>query len=374
MTAPPLSIAIHPARQGAARVSIRSTRPVKAARVLENRSPEEALGMLPRLYSVCAMAQLDAGRQALAAAGSGIDLLGEEDRDRERVLLETAREHLWRILIDWPALLESEADPAQVMSLGKLNQWLRSRGEAPGADRAAGTPALQLSELLLTGVFGREPLDWLSMDCEAVQDWSREVDTPAANLVAFLIDQRWEDTGAIEPRFLPNVTNAEFNDRLAEDESDQFVTFPEWEDEACETTPLLRQQNVPMVRQLLDRWGGGGLTRVVALLAELAGIPEQLTVVSSESAQPHQTSLPENTGLSQVNAARGRLVHRAVVDQHRIRRYQVLAPTEWNCHPRGVLAKSLSALDSQNANTVRKQAALLITAIDPCVGYSLEVH
>ncbi len=372
MTPAPLSIVIHSARRGQGRVSIRSSRPVGAARLLENRSVSEALTLLPRLYSVCAQAQLRAGRQALSAAAGETN--HEQVRDRELVLLETAREHLWRVLIDWPALLETAADPAQLAALGSFNQTLRSVAAAQPSSSELASLRTQLTDLLRSGVFGRPPVDWVALDCEALAGWSREVDTPAARLVGFLLAHRWEDAGATEPRFLPPMANDELNQRLNDDESDEFVAFPEWEGETRETTPLLRQQHVRLVKQALGRWGAGALTRVVALLAELARIPEQLDAGDAGASGLTENQLPARTGLSQIDAARGRLVHRAVLDGQHIERYQVLAPTEWNCHPRGVLARSLSALDSRHESTLRRQAALLVTAIDPCVGYSLEVH
>jgi Ni,Fe-hydrogenase I large subunit len=78
------------------------------------------------------------------------------------------------------------------------------------------------------------------------------------------------------------------------------------------------------------------------------------------------------SGLGMVEAARGRLVHRASVSDNTIERYQILAPTEWNFHPRGVVAEGLMGLACGYESSMREQASLFIGAVDPCVGYSFE--
>jgi coenzyme F420-reducing hydrogenase alpha subunit len=60
------------------------------------------------------------------------------------------------------------------------------------------------------------------------------------------------------------------------------------------------------------------------------------------------------------------------LERGRIARYRILAPTEWNFHPQGVVAESLGALQG-NSNEIEQQARMLVDAIDPCVGYDLEV-
>jgi coenzyme F420-reducing hydrogenase alpha subunit len=78
-------------------------------------------------------------------------------------------------------------------------------------------------------------------------------------------------------------------------------------------------------------------------------------------------------GIASVEAARGQLTHRVAVDGDRITDYSILAPTEWNFHPRGVVARGLASLRSTNAEQLRQQAEFIIHAIDPCVAYDLHI-
>jgi Ni,Fe-hydrogenase I large subunit len=57
-----------------------------------------------------------------------------------------------------------------------------------------------------------------------------------------------------------------------------------------------------------------------------------------------------------------------------ISHYQIIAPTEWNFHPKGVVASSLQQLIVKDKSILRQQAALVINAIDPCVGFELLIE
>jgi Ni,Fe-hydrogenase I large subunit len=56
-----------------------------------------------------------------------------------------------------------------------------------------------------------------------------------------------------------------------------------------------------------------------------------------------------------------------------IRHYQIVAPTEWNFHPQGSLSQMLHGLQALDETELRQQAQALITALDPCVAYQLEI-
>ena len=354
------------------RVSIRSARPVHAARIFAKRPVSEVSDLLPRLFSVCGIAQASASRDALAAATGrrNEDLSGADDR--LLVLMETAREHLWRVLIDWPAFTGSEIDDSSAREMQLLLPRLQSAdGESQGSLTA-------LEALLHSAVFGIPVEEWLTIATASdLRAWADGQATGAARLLAKVLDRDWSGVGATPVSFLPELTDAEFEQRLAADDADDFIAAPQWLDRPCETTPLSRTRDAALIRALQADVGAGLITRLTALLVELASVPAGMREIVAETADRRtddDTELPANTGIGQVDAARGRLVHRAIVDGDQVSTYQILAPTEWNFHPRGVLATSLNALDATNIDTLTEQASLLITAIDPCVGYELRIH
>ncbi|MDD5502568.1 MAG: hypothetical protein PHH26_03780 [Candidatus Thermoplasmatota archaeon] len=78
-------------------------------------------------------------------------------------------------------------------------------------------------------------------------------------------------------------------------------------------------------------------------------------------------------GLAQVQAARGLLIHRLELRLGRVHHYRIIAPTEWNFHPEGIVAQGLKQLKAGNPNDLQRQAELFINAVDPCVQYELHL-
>jgi hypothetical protein len=60
----------------------------------------------------------------------------------------------------------------------------------------------------------------------------------------------------------------------------------------------------------------------------------------------------------------------------RVLGYRILAPTEWNFHPAGVVAMALADIAAaEGLSTAEREARsrMVITAVDPCVDYRLSV-
>ena len=154
------------------------------------------------------------------------------------------------------------------------------------------------------------------------------------------------------------------------------MATPTWHGRCHETSVLTRQLEHPLISALVQEFGHGLLTRVSARLVELAAIPARLRglAASIENREPTPGSAPAYAGLGATDAARGKLFHYVETGVDHISHYRILAPTEWNFHPSGVAAQSLSALEHEDPRQLQHLARLLISAIDPCVSYQLEVH
>ncbi len=68
------------------------------------------------------------------------------------------------------------------------------------------------------------------------------------------------------------------------------------------------------------------------------------------------------------------LIHNVALKSGIISYYQIIAPTEWNFQPNGIAALSLQQLTAPNKALLQQQAAMLINAIDPCVGFELRIE
>ncbi len=77
-------------------------------------------------------------------------------------------------------------------------------------------------------------------------------------------------------------------------------------------------------------------------------------------------------GIATVLTARGLLTHAARVNDNVVTAYRITAPTEWNFHPNGIVAKALHALPVQS--DWRVEANRIVDAIDPCVKAHIRVE
>ncbi len=383
-----LDIRIRLADGAIADVDIHSSRPLLTPRIFTGRSVEHLLTTLPLLYSICGTAQANA---AVNACEQALGIVQEPIRTKARnnlVWLETAKEHLWRVLLDWPSL---KGLPPVATGVGQIMQLIKRYrlacypnerpffpGVQPDARFDVSTAGLisELETLLEQQVFGMPVAEWLALDSyDVLLHWAEQTDTPAAGMLQFVRTKEWNSLGAASIASLPNLDGGFFDQQMDSAEADQFIAAPQIDGCCYETSPFTRVQNHLLVAASCAADGAGLFARQLARLVELAGIPSYLR--DRDESVPGDVSnkrLSEGVGIAQIEAARGRLIHRVVMDNDLIARYQILAPTEWNFHPAGVVTESLKGLKADSIDQLKQQAAFLINAIDPCVGYALHIE
>ncbi len=307
------------------------------------------------------------------------------------VWFETAREHIWRILLDWSAFLTQPPDSATVADAMGLFSDFRNALYPDREPFRIGWRAIEPDRYKLEQVIGRlEQLlerslytysldEWLGIDSEeALSAWIKRSESIPSQLLRQLSGRGWSGIGSAASTALPEVSVETLEDLLGGGEVEAFIATPTHEGHCCETTPYTRVREQPLVKSLSADYGSGLLPRTVARLVELAGIPARLkrgiTNLGGSNSSLFDRTTADNIGIAQVEAARGRLVHRVELVDQRIADYRILAPTEWNFHPQGVLAQGLMSLDGSSHEELKQQATWLINAIDPCVGYSLEIE
>ncbi|MBY0430485.1 MAG: nickel-dependent hydrogenase large subunit, partial [Rhodospirillales bacterium] len=166
-----------------------------------------------------------------------------------------------------------------------------------------------------------------------------------------------------------------FEAALAADADGAYVRAPLFEGEAAEAGPLARRTGHPLIVALLDRYGNGVLARLAARLVDMQAALEEMTKQGSalpppRAARPLAPGTGSGTGL--VEAARGLLVHRVEITEGMVRRWQILAPTEWNFHPHGPLARGLER--AHVGNRAEALARLAVIALDPCVACEVKLR
>jgi Ni,Fe-hydrogenase I large subunit len=370
------------------RVDLHADRPRAAEQLFRDRPIEQVLQSLPLLFGVCATAQGSAAVQACEQAlGLRIDP-GHRDARALLVDFESAREHLLRVLLDWHAALGDTPHAPELASVARLNQGISTLlyPEGDGFHPGGGTLRVRtaalreriegLTEILERSVFGlRIPEWWKIAGSDALAGWAAGGSTVAARLVHHIAAWGWSRLGQSDIPALPATPAWELHARFCGDAG--FTSRPNWNDTPCETGASTRQRHLPLVAALAASHGNGLLTRTAARLCELAVIHQRIVSMArnlngrSINAAPPAPATATGVGLAQVEAARGRLVHRVELEGPRVRRYQILAPTEWNFHPNGAVARGLMGLPADDR--LEERVGLLIQSVDPCVGWRLEV-
>ena len=335
--------------KGLEALHLRNTRPV-AVRALEGRSPADVLARVPRLFSLCAMAQTAAARAALDAAGCGQgDTVPTPGRIHDEIVVaaETAQEHLWRLMLDWPALL---ALPAAQRTEWRTRFTAIYRRLTTMRQEGQGAPDTELSAL------------------------AHEIAAPLLDAVGGELDPAL--TTAQATPLLPMLGARACVEQY--DFGRAFSRAPELDGAAHETGVLARHAADTETAARL-RQGQRIRARIAARIADL----RECGQVLSASPRPDRTRIDAfsptpGAGLACVASARGLLIHRVRVDETtsgpRVIEYSVVAPTEWNFHPRGAFVREALAAPQGTPAALERRLRALALALDPCVAVSWAIE
>jgi hypothetical protein len=286
----------------------------------------------------------------------------------QELSLRTALDHLRSMTTDWPSqgvdwstpcpvsLAQTHADMSEVQATAMLNQlkgWLEG------------------------SVLHQPMVDWLAQHRtpEVMHIWCQRhaLDVPPA---MFLVGCHTR-ASALQADFYPL-------DLLDRDPQQQalhlrqmaqaiaseaaFAQKPNWQGQYAETGAWTRlRQRQTATGQTIDTSGGvNAWTRLASRWYELIELcaDAQAPTVPAAALSSGALALGQGQALGWCEMARGLLLHWVQLDaQGQVQAYQVVAPTEWNFHPDGALAKALMQLKPQDT----AGATLLGKAFDACV-------
>jgi len=359
-----------------------STRPLAAARVLLGRRAADAAALVPRLYAICGHAQGAASAAALRAAAAthtaAADADGVPAIDPWTVVLEALQETLWRLLIDAPrALSLPPAVAALAPARVAVARAIATMKAAPDqAQHARADAAGVLGDIARRHVYGCDPSAWLErLDAKGFDAWRDEAATLPAQALALL--------GATAPglcrsdtALMPGLDDEAWWSSVvpALQRDPLFAQVPTWGGRPVETGALSRLQAQPLVAALIARDGHSAATRFAARLVELATLLIELPTAGADAGGwVRAWPLSAGVGLAAVQTARGLLLHQAQLTHGRITDYRIVAPTEWNFHPRGALFRGIVGTEAPDEATLVARTGLAVQALDPCVGFRIEV-
>ena len=348
-------------------------RPVLGAgrlgRLLRGQSGDQVGRTLSSVFTLCAHAHRRCAALALSTAQPA---QAEPERQAPVLLyLETARDHLRSIALDWPQRL-----PEPGMNGPQQMDWLRGcplplASARPVTDDDVAWQMLgALRNWLETAVLKQDALSWLQ-DCgdpDALADWCKLQDAglwPAHCLSAWhplahrlrppllALDVLTEDA------LLQEAGLRQLGHALAHDAD--FAQYPTWLGQPAETGAWTR------LRHRQQQTARSAWTRMSARWRELVELAAADPGLAGQGRAPLLASgamhLADGQALAWCEMARGLLLHWLQLDADgAVQDYRVLAPTEWNFHPGGALAHAVVVLPADALSAARALAA----AYDPC--------
>lgn len=359
--------------------SIVGQRPVLGAgrlgRLLRGQRSDQVSRTLSGLFTLCAHAHRRTAELALAAAQSdaAVDALAAPQGQPAVVLwVETARDHLRSIALDWPQRLPTLAPERPAL------EWLRGcplpLATATRLDATAAGAALNALRLWLEQRVLQQPVSsWLSAhrDVDALAHWCQ---TQAARLPPAHCLDRWQ---SMAHSLRPDLRCLNVLDEDATRQRDQlrqlaqtmleqpdFAQRPTWLGQCAENGPWTRLRH----RQTQTTTPHSAWTRLSARWLELIEIAAASVPTQSPAWPPLLATgamrLDHGQALAWCEMARGLLLHWVQLDAHgAVQDYRVVAPTEWNFHPEGALARAVATLPASDTLA----ASALAAAFDPCV-------
>ncbi len=349
--------------------NIDSSRPELAPRLARGRRAAELPGLLAAVFTLCGHAhKLTAERAVRAAQG----LADAAAADAGRALqLATAREQVLRLVHDWPLVGGSSgSDVDDDAPHGLLRSCPLWRADLTAADQLTELPGWLQHRWL-----GMAPSDWLAQEQADPLDWAAHWARHAAGTspVARWLHHVQPHASALRTPHRPlallrdkAVSMPTLAQRLGHGSVADALAAPAG---VPDTGPWARH-HAPQPRPAHNAWVR--LTSRVTDLLHLAA-PD-----GGQWLAHGGLSLGDGQGMAWAETARGLLVHwvhlQDSADGPVVADCRVLAPTDWNFHPRGVLAEALSALPLQrDPGELEADARLLALAFDPCVPFEVSL-
>lgn len=331
-------------------VRIASTRPTHVSGLFVRHVVEEVPTLCRKVFALCGTSHAIAAERAIAAAF-------ERPLDPARLTAHAVGLCAERIAETLRATILGSGETPAPAAVRDLRAVLSaSRALDPSGDAAAWpAPAATLAEALdrlgLPEASGdsdpRSPLGLLLQAAEAETAFARR--PPDALAVS-------DDFAVIE---------------AVRRGGEAFAAAPSLPGRIVETGAYARLwQKIPGADALA--------ARLRARVIDLAQCRDRLLQIvagaSADSDVVRSATYGHHEGFAALESPRGRLYHwlRAAADG-RVAAYAIVAPTEWNFHPKGPFVLALAGADVGIGEAARRRIARLAAAFDPCVASDVRI-
>lgn len=347
-------------------VKIENDRPATADRLI-GRSADEAVKIAPVLCSLAGRAHAAAASAAVSAARSGKAHVTTVVEERA-VAAEAAQEHLWRLLLDWPAMFER---PVPRDRFGNLHRRLALLKDQQDAFAVGGAILDMVALELMVGFYQtvRGPRNLT----EFVERCRRGGSVGAA--LASLIETGSVHCEGHSVPLLPVSSSedwaASFNGCMPDA---TFRTHPQWHGQPMETGSLAAHLGRPLVAMLLSR-GHRIAARLFARVMELSDCASRLRhpLPHDLPALVDAAPLGPDMGLARVETARGVLLHAVRLEGDTVADYAIVTPGRWNFHPQGAYASEAMCWQPADRAGTFARLRWLALSLDPGKAFKVEL-
>ena len=337
--------------QGASIVGARPViHPDTLVRVLRGQTGPALVRTVGSLFSLCAHAHQRVAALVFNAACPDMEPLTVAPLTHHR--LETVRDHLRSMALDWPARLQlSQAQARRLLAL-------------------AGSPVMQGTSHQMTTQQVTQALAQLHRDLNTTDTPLYPSPLPVVCEWTDLAERLQPPLAALDVLNLDTQAQAIALRSLAQSMTQpDFVQAPRWHGQCAETGAWTRlRHRAPVQKRSLSAW-----SRLSSRWQEVLDIAAATPLAEDTRHDALLSSgalvLGERCAIAWCEMARGLLCHWVKLDdQGRVADYRVLAPTEWNFHPQGALALALAALSPDDVPAAR----CLTAAFDACVACEID--
>lgn len=341
-------------------VSISARRPMAIGQIADGRDGDAVAALVPRLFALCSRAQGAAVTTALASARG-------EPIAPDRVAAQAGAVLAERLVELLRGTITSLAGPELPRFVPALRQVIDATRRFDGTT----LPAIDAVATIEAGLDTLGLPDGCFDDAVRYRRWLALPSLLSELHRPLLINDA--DFGAVALDPLLPADDARIGEALMQPGS-RFANLPDLDGRVPETGALARNADHP----LIAAQGSGLGARLLARLIEVRAAPDRIRALLHGEPAPSDLmssrQIAPGIGLAAVECARGRLHHLVALDrQGLVTQFAILAPTEWNFHPRGPLARALQHLVLRADDADRTRVTRLVAAFDPCVAFSVTI-
>jgi Ni,Fe-hydrogenase I large subunit len=346
------------------------------------KTPQQAIQLFALTYALCGHAHQ---RAAVSAFEQAMHVQVPPVVEQLRAVagnVEIVKEHALNLLLRLPS---GEIAPALPQTLLLATQMFGKALDSaalyafPCSALTLDADAYDRALSALTASLGSLLGDFFSMAEPSPGDinaWQRDGHCAAARYLQQYAQQDNAGFGKSNTLHLPLIAADELETVLSKPGADAFIAAPHWHGNPCETNAYTRQAGHPLIREAVAAHGNGLYARSLARLLEIRllydTLPQQLPFYNTRAGS--DIAAGSGTALVQVEASRGRLLHRVEVRDGLIAAYRIIAPTQWNFHPQGLLSAALTGQDARDEERLQRRIEAWVATLDPCVAFNVALE